>query len=252
MTLLSAENLTVRYGGFTALSGVSFSLEAGEWMMLIGPNGSGKTTLAKAVTGALPYEGTIRIAGRDLSTFSAKELASRIGILSQHHELTYAFRAEEVVRLGRYAHRSLFGAGDPDGRRKIEEAMEICGVRQFADKTLLSLSGGELQRVFLAQLFAQDPSILLLDEPTNHLDPLYQKQIFDLIREWVSCGSRAVLSIVHDLSIARAYGTCGLLISAGRTVAKGGPEDVFASAPLADSYGMDVAGWFRSLADVWM
>ena len=117
--------------------------------------------------------------------------------------------------------------------------------------SVLTLSGGELQRVFLAQLFAQAPQILLLDEPANHLDLVYQKQIFSLIREWLAQPGRAVLSVVHDLSLARAYGTHAVLMQHGRCVSQGPLDRVLTPENLQQVYGMDVYGWMQDMLKKW-
>ncbi len=119
------------------------------------------------------------------------------------------------------------------------------------DRPVNQLSGGELQRVFLAQLFAQDPDLLILDEPTNPLDLVYQKQIFSLIREWLTQPGKAVISVVHDLSLARACGTRAILLSGGVQAAAGSLEDVFAPECLNRVYSMDVAAWMRGLLRRW-
>ena len=117
--------------------------------------------------------------------------------------------------------------------------------------SVLTLSGGELQRAFLAQVFAQNPRLLVLDEPTNHLDLAYQKQIFSLIEEWLAQGDRAVVSVVHDLSLARAYGTHAVLMQRGKCLSSGAVRDVFAPDLLAQAYDIDVYAWMRGLLGQW-
>ena len=121
----------------------------------------------------------------------------------------------------------------------------------FASQSVLTLSGGELQRTFLAQLFAQNPRVLILDEPTNHLDLVYQKQVFELIAHWLKTPGRAVISVVHDLSLAKAYGTRALLLNHGKTVQQGTLEEVFTPAHLNAAYDMDVSKWMRSMLSQW-
>ena len=133
----------------------------------------------------------------------------------------------------------------------VARALELTGMTRFADQNVLTLSGGELQRTFLAQLFAQNPSVLLLDEPTNHLDLVYQKQVFELIAEWVKTPGRAVVSVVHDLSLARAYGTHGLLLDGGKTVVQGEIDAVFAPEHINKAYAMDVPAWMRRMLALW-
>ena len=118
-------------------------------------------------------------------------------------------------------------------------------------QSVLTLSGGELQRTFLAQAFAQDPKLLLLDEPTNHLDLLYQKQVFAILSDWLKTPGRAVVSVVHDLSLARAYGTKALLMDRGRAVAQGRAAEVLSKENLREVYQMDVHAWMRKMLSQW-
>lgn len=147
--------------------------------MLVGPNGAGKSTLIEAIAGGVPYAGKITLAGRNIRAFRASELARRIGVLAQKNAVSYAYSVEEVVSLGRYAHASGFLASrDDDGGERVERALELTGLTELRRASVLTLSGGELQRTFLAQVFAQNPQILILDEPANHLDLIYQKHHF--------------------------------------------------------------------------
>ena len=116
---------------------------------------------------------------------------------------------------------------------------------------MLTLSGGEMQRVFLAQVFAQNPQVLILDEPANHLDLKYQQHIFSLIQEWLKQPGRAVLSVVHDLSLARRYGTHAILLDHGKTVSQGTISDVMTPENLKQVYGMDVYAWMRDMLSQW-
>ncbi|MPM89189.1 Ferric enterobactin transport ATP-binding protein FepC [bioreactor metagenome] len=164
----------------------------------------------------------------------------------------YGFTVGAVVRLGRYAYSpGLFSGSGAEEERMVARALELTGMTRFADQNVLTLSGGELQRTFLAQLFAQNPRVLLLDEPTNHLDLVYQKQVFELIAEWLNIPGRAVVSVVHDLSLARAYGTQALLLDRGAPLAYGVTERVFSKENLNRAYAMDVSAWMRGLLSQW-
>ena len=252
MSMLDVRALSVRFGSAEIVKNVSFSVEPGDWLMLIGPNGAGKSTIVNAVSRGAAYTGTVLFEGQDIRKVKAHVLARGIGVLAQHHTVGYAFSVEEVVRLGRYAYSpGIFSARSDADEAAVAEAMELTGVAHIAHQSVLTLSGGELQRVFLAQLFAQNPRLLLLDEPTNHLDLVYQKQIFALVREWLSQGERAVVSVVHDLSLARMYGTRALLLDHGAAAAAGSIAEVFAPETLNAVYGMDVAGWMQTLLSQW-
>ena len=250
--MLTAENVTVRYDRHTVVDKLSFRLEEGQWLMLIGPNGAGKSSLIHAITQGVPYTGQIALEGRDVRTYKPAQLARRIGVLSQQHSVGYAYSVEEVVGLGRYAYSAGFLSGrDDEGPAKVEQALHITGMTELRHASMLTLSGGEMQRAFLAQVFAQDPSILILDEPANHLDLVYQKHIFSLIGEWLKQPGRAVLSVVHDLSLARRYGTHAVLMHQGRCVAWGLMDDVLTPDNLQAVYGMDVNQWMRELLGQW-
>ena len=250
--MLKAENVTVRYGARTVVQDLSFELKEGEWLMLVGPNGAGKSTLIEAIAGGVSYAGKITLAGRNIRAFRASELARRIGVLAQKNAVSYAYSVEEVVSLGRYAHASGFLASrDDDGGERVERALELTGLTELRRASVLTLSGGELQRTFLAQVFAQNPKLLILDEPANHLDLIYQKHIFSLIEAWLKQPGRAVISVVHDLSLAKKYGTHAVLMDRGRCAAQGKTDEVMTRERLEAVYGMDVYGWMRDLLGQW-
>ena len=250
--MLEARHLKVSFGSLCILNDVSFSLEAGTWMMLVGPNGAGKSTIVNAISGGLPYEGDVFYEGRDIREYRPHELARQMGILAQKHSLEYSFTVSEVVRLGRYSHaKGLFHSSDPDRDALVEKALEMTGMTEYADHSVLELSGGEQQRMFLAQLFAQNPRLLILDEPTNHFDLIYQKQTFELITDWLAKGDRAVISVVHDLSLAKAYGTDALLLNRGKAIAQGPIQEVLSRSNLLDTFNIDVYAWMEEMLGQW-
>ena len=250
--MLSAENVTVRYGDYVVVDGVSFSLKEGQWLMLAGPNGAGKSTLIHAISQGAPYSGTIRLEGKNIRSYKPVQLAKKLGVLAQHNNVGYSYTVEEVVSLGRYAHsRGFFSAKDDAGEHRVENALKLTGLEPLRRHSVLTLSGGELQRTFLAQVFAQDPQILILDEPANHLDLVYQKHIFSLIREWLKQPGRAVVSVVHDLNLARRYGTHAVLMHKGKCISQGAISDVLTPENLERVYDMDVYAWMQEMLGQW-
>ena len=154
--------------------------------------------------------------------------------------------------MGRYARRSGFlHRSDADETQKLDEAFSATGMAGLRNRNMLTLSGGEQQRAFLAQVFAQDPELLVLDEPANHLDLKYQQQLFDLIGEWLKVPGRAVLSVVHDLSLARKYGTHAVLLDRGKAVAQGAVKEVLTRDALRQVYGIDVYAWMHEMLSQW-
>ncbi len=250
--MLKAENITVQYGEHTVVDHLSFHLQEGQWLMLAGPNGAGKSTLIETISQGVPYTGSIQLDGKNIRHFKPAQLARKIGVLSQKNTVGYAYTVEEVVGLGRYAYTSSFlSTRDDGGSDHVEQALEMTGLTEFRRASVLTLSGGELQRTFLAQVFAQDPQILILDEPANHLDLIYQKHIFSLIQEWLRQPGRAVLSVVHDLSLAKKYGTHAVLMNRGKCAAQGKIDDVLTPDKLHSVYGMDVYQWMHDMLDQW-
>ena len=252
MAMLDVKNMTVSYGELTVVDSLSFSVDSGQWLMIVGPNGAGKSTALNAVSGGAPYSGLVECMGRDIKTIKPQAVAKIMGVLSQRHSVSYPFTVAEVVRLGRYAHRKgIFSGSSGEDEEAIDRAIKLTGMEPFLNQSALTLSGGELQRTFIAQLFAQEPSLLILDEPTNYLDLVYQKQVFSLIKEWLKTPGRAVVSVVHDLSLARAYGTEALLLNAGKTVSQGPIRETLSPENLKNVYDMDVFEWMRTMFSQW-
>ena len=250
--MLTGTHITVRYGDFTAVDDLSFRLEEGQWLMLAGPNGAGKSTLIEAIARGVPYTGSVEWAGEDILTLKPAQFAQRIGVLSQKNTVGYAYTVEEVVGLGRYAYKAGFLSGkDDDGKARVEQALELTGLTALRHASMLTLSGGETQRAFLAQVFAQNPQVLILDEPANHLDLKYQQHIFSLIRQWLKEPGRAVMSVVHDLSLARRYGTHAILMDRGKCVSQGEINSVLTPDHLRRVYDMDVYAWMREMLSQW-
>ena len=250
--MLKLEQITVCYGSRRVVDQVSMTLEEGQWLMLCGPNGAGKSTLVRAIAQGVRYDGRILLHGQDIRACKPAYLARQIGVLSQSNSVEYGFTVEEVVALGRYAHsRSIWERSDPQGAALIDAALDATGLTAMRRQSMLSLSGGEMQRAFLAQVFAQNPSLLILDEPANHLDLMYQKQLFSLIGDWLQTPGRAVISVVHDLSLAMRYGTHALLMNDDRAVSQGEAKAVLNRDALCEVYGMDVYGWMQEMLGQW-
>ena len=145
----------------------------------------------------------------------------------------------------------LFGSGGNDDKAHILRALEMTGLTGMQEQSALTLSGGELQRTFLAQVFAQNPRLLLLDEPSNHLDLVYQEQVFGLIADWLRQPQRAVVSVVHDLSLAKAYGTHALLLNGGTVQSFGPMDDVLTRQNLQTVYHTDVYARMQAMLSQW-
>jgi len=251
--VLKAKNISVSYNvDKKALDSVTLEAKENQWIMLLGPNGAGKSTLIKALSRVLPYEGEVLIKGQDIAHIKPRKLAGMLGVLQQSNPVNYAFTVEEIVQLGRYAFRGgIFSKPRQDNEEKVEQALLWTGMSDFRGRKITSLSGGERQRAFLAQVFAQDPDILLLDEPSGSLDLKHQQALFDLVREWAQKPGRCVISAVHDLSLARKYGSHAILLRNGKAPAQGSIQTVMSRDNLSAVYGMDVHQWMKDMLVQW-
>ncbi|MBQ7305055.1 MAG: ABC transporter ATP-binding protein [Clostridia bacterium] len=143
--MLKAEHITVRYGEHTVVDDLSFSLQEGQWLMLVGPNGAGKSTLIEAIAQGVPYTGSMALCDRDIRRIRPAQLAQQLGVLSQRNTVGYAYTVEEVVSLGRYAYTSgIFSRQDKDGQAQVEQALALTGLTELRHASVLTLSGGEL------------------------------------------------------------------------------------------------------------
>ena len=227
--ILDVRQVRYRYPGAAhdALAEVSLSLDAGEFVAVLGPNGSGKTTLLRVALGAAqPAMGEAHVAGRPAHTWDPRELARVVGVVPQREESAFPLRVRDAVLLGRYPHLSPWAPARDADRAAVERALRACDAEELADRWLATLSGGEYQRVRLARALAQEPRLLVLDEPTASLDLRHEMELFERARALAARGGLAVLVITHHVNLATRFADRVLLLHAGRPAAQGRPGDV--------------------------
>jgi iron complex transport system ATP-binding protein len=233
--------LELAYHGRPVVRGVSLELRAGEVTALVGPNGSGKSTVLRALARLhRPERGDVLIAGGSALGLAAKEYARRVTLLSQSRPTPSGVSVREVIGYGRHPYRGRWRGDDPDGPRAVAWAMEVTGTQAMADRPVDELSGGELQRVWLATCLAQDTGILLLDEPTTFLDLRYQVEILDLVRDLADQHRVAVGIVLHDLNQAAAIADRLVLLADGQVRASGTPREALTDEALTAAYGLRI------------
>ncbi|MBC7292057.1 MAG: ABC transporter ATP-binding protein [Actinotalea sp.] len=239
---MRGEHLRLAYGrDAVVVADASVDLRAGEVTVLAGPNGSGKSTLLRALARLhTPQSGTVALPDGDARALDARAFARRVTLLSQHRPVPGGVTVREVVQYGRHPHRPRWRGTDDDGPRAVAWAMAVTGVVGMADRPADELSGGELQRVWLAGSLAQDTRVLLLDEPTNHLDLRYQVEVLDLVRDLAQEHGVAVGVVLHDLEQAARLADRLVLLHRGAVVGDGRPRDVLTAATLSEVYGLRV------------
>ncbi|GAA1873765.1 siderophore ABC transporter ATP-binding protein CdtA [Brevibacterium marinum] len=244
-TSLHASDLTLGYDRTPVVHGVSLSIAPGRVTALIGPNGSGKSTVLRSLAQLHPVssgEVTTRSAGATTSAtaLSAREFARTVTLLSQSRPHPSGLSVREIVAYGRHPHRRRFSSLTEADKTAIDKALELTGTARMADRSVDRLSGGELQRVWLATCLAQETGVLLLDEPTNHLDLRYQAEILDLMRDLADDHRTAIGVVLHDLNHAAAVADDIVLLSEGRIRAAGSCEEVFTAEVLTEVYGLPI------------
>lgn len=242
---LAGDDLVLGYRRATVVHGVSIELRPGAVTALIGPNGSGKSTVLRSLARLHPVDaGRVRLQDGDESvdaaSLSSRAFARRVAMLSQSRPHPSGLSVRDVVGFGRHPHRRRFAGIDEADRDAIDRAMALTGIATMADRAIDQLSGGELQRVWLATCLAQDTEVLLLDEPTNHLDLRYQVQTLDLIRELADDHGTALGVVLHDLNQAATVADHVVLLAEGRVRSAGPPETALTAEHLSSVYGLPV------------
>jgi iron complex transport system ATP-binding protein len=232
--------LTVRYGGTTALQGINGQVRDGEWLGLIGPNGAGKTTLLNAIARLMPYAGSVTVGDRPTERLSRRELARLIAYVPQRPLLPPDMTVSDYVLLGRTAHIGYLRTETAADRRVCAAAIGRLDLGAMAARTLQTMSGGELQRVVLARDLAQEAPVLLLDEPTSALDLGRRMDALELIDEVRRERSLTVLSAIHDLTLAGQFADRLMLLADGQIAASGSALEVLRDDVLAEYFGAGI------------
>ncbi|MDI3388349.1 ABC transporter ATP-binding protein [Streptomyces sp. B-S-A8] len=239
---LAATGVTVAYDGVDVVHDASLALRPGEVTALVGPNGSGKSTLLRTVARLQrPRSATLVLdADTDGLALSPRAFSRYVALLTQSRPTPGGLTVRDVVEFGRYPYRGRWGRADPGGRGAVDRALALTGLTGLAERGAEHLSGGQLQRVWLAGCLAQDTGVLLLDEPTTYLDLRYQVELLDLVRDLADDHGIAVGVVLHDLDQAATVADRIVLLHDGRIVADGLPEDVLTPQRLTDTYGIRI------------
>jgi iron complex transport system ATP-binding protein len=226
----------VSVGARRLVAGLSLEFAPGEFVAILGRNGTGKTLTLHTLAGLRrPQAGEVTLDGVAMQSLSRRAVALRLGLLAQDVEESFVTTALEAVLIGRHPHLELWQWETADDERIARAALTAVDLEEFAERRTDTLSGGELRRVAVAALLAQEPALFLLDEPSNHLDPAHQLGILGLFRELCTAG-KTVIATLHDPTVAARFADKVLLLAGDGRWAAGPARELLTAERLSELY----------------
>ena len=250
--MLEVNGVRCGYDNKEIVKGVSFNIERGNNLCIVGPNGCGKSTLLKSIANLLDYKGNIILDSKEVKKLNRKDLAKNVALMTQASNIYFPYTVYETVSLGRYAHlKGVFSKINKNDEEIILQSIKNVGLLDIKDKLISELSGGQLQRVYLARAFAQNPDVILLDEPTNHLDLKCQIEILDYLNKWTKENNKIVVAVLHDLNLVQTFGEKVVMMNDGKIISSGTAKEVLSGEKLKEVYGVDVKGFMIDALERW-
>ena len=238
--LFEVKNISFSYDDEEIFSDISFSVDRGDVLCILGPNGTGKTTLIKCLNGLHEIgSGEILINGKNIKKLSFREISKHIGYIPQAHVPSFPFKVFDVVLMGRAPYLNLTDSPKEEDKLIAFEALQTLGIEDLKDKEYTNLSGGERQLVFLARVLCQKPDLLILDEPTSHLDFGNQIRLLEIIDSLAKSGLSIIMSS-HFPDHAFLSSTKVAIMKDKRFIDFGSPDDVVTEENLRKAYSIDV------------
>ncbi len=238
--MLLVEEVSFSYGGKNAVDGVSFEVDGGGLLFILGENGSGKSTLLKLIARIMqPQSGRILIEGRNYTHVSRRELSKIVVFGGAGFHVDFPISVFEYASLGRFPHTGFFGNLSAEDGEAVMRALQALGIAHLAGRSVLELSDGEKQKVAIAKMISQDGDLYLFDEPAAHLDLKSKLEVFELISSLADQG-KAVVVTSHDVTLAGRYARDLLVLKEGKVFARGSVGDVLTPGTIKGAFGVDV------------
>lgn len=251
--LLELKNVSCGYDKIHVIKNITFKANRGEILCLVGPNGCGKSTLLKSIGRIIDYSGNILLDSHNIKNFNSKELAQNIALMTQTNNIYFPYTVYETVSFGRYAYlKNTLSSFNEEDETIVINAIKSVGLINLKDKLINKLSGGQLQRVFLARAFAQNPQVILLDEPTNHLDLKCQIELLEYLSFWANNNKKIVISALHDLNLINLFSKKVILLSKGKIIEKGPPEKILSEENLKKVYDINIKSIMLKSLKKWL
>lgn len=240
MQILRAEHISVETKDKKILQDISFQIEKGDFLCVIGKNGSGKTTLLKTLAKLItPTNGNIFINGKNIALFSRDEIAKQMSIVFQNSYNDLDFKVWDVVLMGRMAYQKIWQKDSKEDLFLTEKALKDTNTLHLKDKSFHLLSGGEQQRVLIARALCQNTDLMLFDEPISNLDIKHQFEIMDLLQEMNQKLGKTIFLIIHDLNICLQYAQKVLAIDNGKTIMFGSKKEILTKQNILSLFGVE-------------
>lgn len=238
--MITGKNIVIGYEKNIIINDLDIEIKKGEIFTILGTNGCGKSTLLKAISKVIPYkDGIITLENEIIYDINSKEFAKKLAFVSQNNEIPEDINVEDFIKYGRTPHKKWYEILNKEDREIVEWSMKICKIEKFAKRKVMSLSGGERQKVWIAMVLAQKTSVLLLDEPTTYLDICHQYEIMELIRELNKKLGITIVMVLHDLNQASQYSDRVLVLRDGKKYIEGEVKIVLTKELVREIYRVE-------------
>jgi iron complex transport system ATP-binding protein len=238
MVKLEVKDVTFSYAQEPTLENVSIEVVETEVLGVLGPNGAGKSTLLKCIDRILtPQKGRILLDGKDIQTMSRMDLAKKVGYIPQSASHVFSATVFDTVLMGRRPH--LGWRSSEKDTEVVLETLHLLHIEDFAMRDINELSGGQLQKVFIARALTQEPDLLLLDEPTSNLDVRHQLEVMHTIKSIVRKKGISAIMAIHDLNLAARYADTIVMMNGGSISSVGNPTSVLTQENIKQVYGVE-------------
>ncbi len=240
MEVLKFEKVSFNIDKRNILENISFSVKKGDFFSIIGPNGAGKTTLIKLIFKIIDKNsGYISLNNKNITIFSRKEIAKQISLVSQNNQFSGTIKVLDFMEFARYPHLDFFEKIDGKHSEIIDNSLKMTNVFHLKNRKLSTLSGGEIQRVFIAGAIAQETEIIVLDEPVSNLDPAHREKIMKLLKKINQEENKTIIIVTHDINEASLLSNKILGIKNGKKVFYGTPKDLMKKEILKEIFDYD-------------
>lgn len=237
--MIETKNVSKAYEQKLVVKDLSFTLPEQQLVAFIGPNGAGKSSFLSLLSRLQPQSsGEIYLDHSELKIWKSKDLAQKLAILKQSNSIQLAITVRELVSFGRFPYTR--GKLTTEDERLIDEAIDAMALREMMDESIHTLSGGQLQRVYIAMILAQDTEYVLLDEPLNNLDLNHANQMMHLLKQLVEERGKTIVIVLHDINFAAGFADYVLAMKNGEIVAQGATQEVMNASTLTDLYDMSI------------